>query len=83
MDILKDNWSPALTVPKCLLSIVSLMEDPNSDDALRPAIAELHFAHKKSHGSDTRYMEQAKEATLKNAFGSLEKAKISCGIVDE
>jgi ubiquitin-protein ligase len=34
LDILKDRWSPALTLSKVLLSICSLMDDPNPDDPL-------------------------------------------------
>ena len=34
LDIFKDNWSPALTISKVLLSICSLLTDPNPDDPL-------------------------------------------------
>lgn len=39
VDILKNNWSPALTTSKLLLSICSLLTDPNPDDPLEPDIA--------------------------------------------
>jgi ubiquitin-conjugating enzyme E2 D/E len=39
LDILKDQWSPALTVSKVLLSICSLLSDANPDDPLMPDIA--------------------------------------------
>ena len=39
VDILKTNWSPALTTSKVLLSICSLLNDPNPDDPLEPEIA--------------------------------------------
>ena len=39
LDILKSNWSPSLTLSKLLLSICSLLNDPNCDDPLVPDIA--------------------------------------------
>ena len=39
LDILKDNWSPALTLEQILISICSLLNDPNPDDPLSPDIA--------------------------------------------
>jgi ubiquitin-conjugating enzyme E2 D/E len=42
LDILKDKWSPALTISKVLLSIESLLTDPNPDDPFVPEIANLY-----------------------------------------
>ncbi len=39
LDILKNQWSPALTITKVLLSISSLLSDPNPDDPLVGEIA--------------------------------------------
>ncbi|KAF8398892.1 hypothetical protein HHK36_014756 [Tetracentron sinense] len=39
LEILKEQWSPALTISKVLLSIGSLLTDPNPDDPLVPEIA--------------------------------------------
>jgi len=36
LDILKDQWCPALTISKLLLSISSLLTDPNPEDPLDP-----------------------------------------------
>lgn len=40
VDILKNHWSPALTIDKVLLSIVSLLSDPNPNDPLNREAAE-------------------------------------------
>ncbi|EGG08869.1 uncharacterized protein MELLADRAFT_47703 [Melampsora larici-populina 98AG31] len=46
LDILKNQWSPALKVLKVLLSISSLLTDPNPADPLVPDIARLYSSNR-------------------------------------
>ena len=61
LDILKDQWSPALNITKVLLSICSLLDEPNPDDPLMPEIAQLFKSNK------AEFTRLAREHTIKHA----------------
>ena len=62
LDILKENWSPALTICKVLLSICSLFSEPNPSDPLVPDIADMYNEDK------CRHDELARQYTATYAF---------------
>ena len=49
LDILKEQWSPALTMDKVLLSVRLLLADPNPQDPLNGVIANQLVFNKEEH----------------------------------
>lgn len=63
LDILKDMWSPALTISKVLLSVCSLLSDANPEDPLVGSIAKQYIEDRELHDRT------AKEYTQRYATG--------------
>ena len=69
LDILKDQWSPALRISKVLMSICSLLTDPNPDDPLTTDAANLYKQNREE------YNKEAYEWTKLYAIESTAKSK--------
>ncbi len=54
LDILKNQWSPALKISKVLLSIMALLTVPNPDDPLVVDIANLYKKDKAKYEMNAR-----------------------------
>ena len=54
LDILKQNWSPALTISKVLLSVLSMLCDPNPSDPLMPDIARQYTNDRAAYDQTAR-----------------------------
>lgn len=62
MDILKNNWSSSINIRAVLISLISLLGNPNTDDPLNSDLAELYRNNKK------QYEKQIRKACEKHAI---------------
>ncbi|KDQ55435.1 hypothetical protein JAAARDRAFT_159422 [Jaapia argillacea MUCL 33604] len=58
IDILKQNWSPALSIFKVILSLSSLLTDPNPKDPLVPSIANEYVRNRELHNRTAKQWTQ-------------------------
>jgi ubiquitin-conjugating enzyme E2 D/E len=58
LDILNTKWSPALTISKVLLSICSLLNEPNPNDPLEPDIATQYTNNPEAFEKTAKYWTQ-------------------------
>ena len=73
LDILSDQWSPALTIGKTILSISSLLSRPNFDDILCPEVAALYKKNKYEYYKKAReFAEKYADAPPNHEFYYLE-----------
>ncbi|KAL0236448.1 hypothetical protein GEMRC1_003030 [Eukaryota sp. GEM-RC1] len=61
LDILKDLWSPAMQINTVLLSIQSLLQEPNPNDPLDEKLGTQYLTDKAG------YLRKAKQETQKHA----------------
>eukprot|EP00759_Apiculatamorpha_spiralis_P016561 PhF_6_TR22710/c0_g1_i1/m.32349/K06689/UBE2D, UBC4, UBC5; ubiquitin-conjugating enzyme E2 D len=54
MSILRESWSPALILRKVVLSLQSLLEDPNPDDSLVPELAHMYKTDRVKYNEQVR-----------------------------
>ena len=54
LDILAEQWSPALPISKVLISICSMLTDPNPNDPLSPQAADLYLKDQEKYDEEAK-----------------------------
>ncbi|KAM0060129.1 putative ubiquitin-conjugating enzyme E2, UBA-like superfamily, Ubiquitin-associated [Helianthus debilis subsp. tardiflorus] len=72
LDILKDQWSPALTLKTALLSIQALLSAPEPDDPQDAVVAQQYLKDYQTFASTARYWT---ESFAKTSLGVEEKVQ--------
>uniref|UniRef100_A0A8R7U116 E2 ubiquitin-conjugating enzyme n=1 Tax=Triticum urartu TaxID=4572 RepID=A0A8R7U116_TRIUA len=75
LDILKDQWSPALTLKTALLSLQALLSAPAPDDPQDAVVAQQYLRDKATFVSTARYWTEA--FAKSDSTGMEEKVRLS------
>merc|ERR1711976_92559 len=54
LDILHDQWTPSMKIEKILMSLISLLTDPNPDSPMRDDLANLYYGDYDQYEKDIR-----------------------------
>lgn len=73
-DILKDQWSPALTLKTALLSLQALLASPQPDDPQDAHVAKMYLTDKPSFDKMARYWTES--FAMENGGNSEEKIQL-------
>lgn len=66
LDILKDQWSPALTLKTALLSVQALLSSPEPDDPQDAVVAKQYINEQETFRSTARYWTEAFAKVVKD-----------------
>lgn len=66
ISTLGKDWSPVLTIEKTLISIMSMLDEPNPSDPLRPEAAELYLYDKETYEKKVREICESLEGVQEN-----------------
>merc|ERR1712228_317056 len=58
LSILSNEWAPSLNISKCLLTIQSILKDPDTENPMAPNIAKLYKTNKALHDINANEMAQ-------------------------
>lgn len=54
LDILKESWTPALTIQKVIISLISWLDEPNPKDPLVPEIGRLYLHNNEKYKQEVK-----------------------------
>merc|ERR1712228_87457 len=83
-SILSNEWAPSLNISKCLLTIQSILKDPDTENPMAPNIAKLYKTNKALHDINANEMAQKyANAPSKYSKDYVLKIKNDAGIEEE